>query len=120
MNSRRNAEEPLEGGMALDELTEQEREIALRCLRLVATSQIVDDEELQTVTGFDRQELQEIERILAAASEVDEVALRAIGQCLNSVTGYPHGKDALIEKELGTRMKEIDQLAAKWFAKSAK
>ncbi len=105
--------------MAFESLTNEERHLAIRAVWLVATTSVIDDDDLQTVTGFNRQELLEVYgEVAKAASKYDEEAIRAVGQCLNNLTGYPHHQDAFVEQGLGCSMNDLAKLTDKWFGRS--
>ncbi len=106
--------------MALENLTGPEKQVALRAVRLLATTNVIEDDELFTVTGFERHELLDIHRLLEnGRGEHDEKTTRAVGQSLNSLAGYPHQQDATVEKELGCSMDDLARLADKWFGRAS-
>jgi len=105
--------------MTFERLTIEERQLAIRAVWLVATTDVIDGEDLQTVTGFERQELLVLHGDIAnAGGSCDEEAIRAVGQCLNSLTGYPHRGDAQVEKGLGCSMSDLSKLTDRWFGEN--
>ncbi len=75
----------------IDGLTPDESRIAIACLRAIAEGpwfppgDVAEDQELQTILSFTRDELSEIHKRLLDEVSPDKDAMRAIGQCVLTV-----------------------------------
>lgn len=104
--------------MQLHDLSEPEKRIALAAVAAIVAGPFLDDEEFQTVLGFERQELRDIHADMLSGRD-DAETTRAIGQSLNNLIGYPHGRALLVEKMVGCRMADLEAFADKWFGKES-
>ncbi|CAG0968013.1 hypothetical protein PLCT2_01166 [Planctomycetaceae bacterium] len=101
-------------------LTPDEWRIAIACVRAIVEGPWFSpddpgaDQELETVLSFTRAELREIYKQLCADVKPDNRMLRAIGQCLNSVCGFPAPKGSA-GRWVATNESELEALCDKWF-----
>jgi hypothetical protein len=104
--------------MDFERLTQRERALAVGAVQALCEGSFIGDAELQTVSGFARWELENVLRQLEGGGKPDELAVRAIGQCLNNLTGYPHEMEREVGQLLGCSMKELEALTSKWFGRT--
>lgn len=101
-------------------LNADESRIAIACVRAIAEGpwfppgDPAEDQELQTVLGFTREELREIHKRLLAETPPDQSAMDAIGQCLNNLTGFPAPAGSA-SRWVAAQEQEVEALCDKWF-----
>ena len=80
--------------MPLSALSDREREIVHRCLRVVADDEtfFADDGEFQTIFGLTRHEFIQIANRWPELDERIADVTVAIGNARNNLLGYPHGR----------------------------
>jgi hypothetical protein len=75
--------------MPLANLTEQEREVVLECLRASVTGPFFPMWEFSTLFGLDHQEVSDIAFGPLPLDDMNENVKLAINNALNTLTGYP-------------------------------
>jgi hypothetical protein len=73
-------------------------------IRLLATSDLIDDWEFQTVVGESREEMQ---ARLPVSNPVSAEDLRTGIVALGNLLGYPRGRMAMVEREMGRNEAEL-------------
>ena len=98
----------------LNGLTPDERELVRRSLVAAVEGPYFPDWEFQTLFGVKRAEVADVVRKWPAVDESRDVARLAIDNALANLLGYPHGRTAQLESELGVTTARLEQVFTKW------
>ena len=74
-------------------LTDADREILGRCLKVAAAGRIFEDPEFHALFGLHRSEVGTISVNWPDVDETDPDVDLAVNNTLTNLLGYPHGKD---------------------------
>ncbi len=100
--------------MALSELSHQERDLLLRCLRAAAEGPFFPDWEFHTLFGLQRSQVADIAALWPQIDDSDENVRLAIHNSFANLLGYPHDKREVIRELIGEPCDEIERVFSKW------
>lgn len=100
--------------MPLTALTEEEREIVLRCLRAAASGPFFEDDEFFTLFGVSRSELRAVIGAWPNVDESEEAVHLSINNSLVNLAGYVHGFD--LHKHVEANANELLRILLRWQA----
>ena len=106
--------------LVIDGLSADESRVAIACVRAIAEGPWFppgdngEDQELQTLVGFTRDELREIHKRLLDEIMPDKNAMRAIGQCVLTVV-HGFGMSADVPRWVAASVQVVEALCDKWF-----
>ena len=101
--------------MTLAELTNQEREIVHRCLRVAADDPaFFPDWEFHTLFGVTRPEFVALVDQWPALDESSEDVRAAISNAMNNLLGYPHGQEKRWSSLFEFSTDDLLRVFAKW------
>lgn len=99
--------------MALENLTDEEKDLVRRCLVACADGPFFEDAEFATLFGMTRDELRAvIGRAPWPAPAAREVVV-AISSAFGNLLGHPHRRDEQLA-EHGVTRAQIEQLSQRW------
>lgn len=107
--------------LVIDGLSADESRVAIACVRAIAEGPWFppgndgEDQVLQTVIGFTREQLREIHRRLLQEAAPTKETMRAIGQCLNNVARFP-APDGSAARWVAASREDVEALCNKWFS----
>lgn len=107
--------------LVIDGLSADESRVAIACVRAIAEGPWFppgdngEDQELQTVVGFTREQLRAIYRRLLEEATPGKGTMDAIGQCLNNVARFP-APDGSAARWVAACREDVDALCIKWFS----
>ena len=97
--------------MPLENLTRREKGILHRCLKCVASGEIIlHDQEFPTIMGVSVLEFLDVLNAWPHLDERDERVRVGVSNAMNNLIGYPHGKEDLLPYP----RKTISRVFAKW------
>ena len=113
----------------LERTSNRDRQIIGECLRaLVDGPFIPEDDELHTVTGVSRRELGLVAKAWPDIRKEQSdwkpnyellnfisLSAHAVGQTLNNLTGYPHGKEREWPDYISVSKQEVAMVCGRWF-----
>ncbi|MBP9891999.1 MAG: hypothetical protein KBG84_08825 [Planctomycetes bacterium] len=73
-----------------------------------------DDDELKTIVGFHRSELQRIHARVSSGQTPDDEAKRAINNCLLNLVHYPGAERSEVPRWLAASFEDVEALYEKW------
>ena len=100
--------------MVLNALSPDERELVRRSLVAAIEGPYFPDSEFQTLFGVTRAVVADVVRQWPAVDESRDIARLAINNALANLLGYPHGRTAQLERELGVTTARLEQVFTKW------
>ncbi len=96
-------------------ISKEEFSILKLCLIEISSGPYIDDIEFPTVTGFTKDD---VVLLIGRWSEdnFDKQDIRMIGNCLNELTGFPHGMHQRLEGNINCSMENLISLQDKFYA----
>ena len=104
--------------MSLEQLSENERQIVLECLRAAYEGPFFPDEEFHTIFGLYRAEIGEV---ISSWPDIDESQLNvklAINNAMNNLLGYPHRRQDVWAEYISVTAEEVYRVFSKWRGES--
>lgn len=102
-------------------LSDLDRDHIRRALKAAVSGPYFPEWEIQTLTGFEREELAAVlaewpHAVVTSAwnTDPDEVQRVAVSNVLDNLLGYPHGEEKRLEAELGFGSQELLRLLVAW------
>lgn len=101
--------------MGLEHLTVEERGFVRLCLKAATEGPFFPEWEFGTLFGLTRDEVRSVWSSWPTTLDPgDEVARRAINNCLANLLGYPHGEQEAWDRLISASRDEVARVYAKW------
>lgn len=101
--------------MSLKNLTAEERELVLRCLRASVEGPFFEDVGFHTLFGLTRAEVAGVAANWSTIDECEEAVGLAINNSMGNLIGYPHEVDAQeAQSWIGADWHEVERVFNKW------
>jgi hypothetical protein len=93
--------------MAVESLTAEEKLLIGRCLYEAANGEYFPDWEFQTLIGVDRQEVRKAASSWLTNEVIPDEVMDTTRVVLNNLLGYPHGREADLERATGVNAEKV-------------
>jgi hypothetical protein len=100
-------------GMTNNELTIKENELVGRCLYEAANGEYFPSWEFDTLIGADRAAVRRVASSWLTDQRISDAELGVTLSVLNNLLGYPHGREAELERAIGAQVSEVKSLFAR-------
>lgn len=100
--------------MALQDLTPDEQQIVLDCLKASVEGPFFPKWEFSTLFGLSREEVRSVIQKWPVDDTSDEVAARAINNAMNNLLGYPHQEKEAWYQYISVSQEEVHATLEKW------
>jgi|SRR5262245_10344975 len=102
--------------MALAKMTASDRRILFECLTAAARGPFFSDADLCILFGIDRRELLGIVACIPHLDDSERSVRRAIGNTLNNLLRYPHGREPEWSSWISVTPAAVEQVESRWRA----
>jgi hypothetical protein len=111
--------------VSLEELSEAERTVVMKCVRAAAEGPFISEWEFHTLIGLERHQVADVALQWPCLDEAEERVQLAINNSMNTLLLWfgweeedPEDADRLLQEWTGASAADIDRIFAKWRAKA--
>jgi len=100
--------------MALNDLSEDEKNIVFECLKASAEGPFFPEWEFHLLFGINREDIVQILSQLPDIDEQNEKVVLAVNNSMNNLTGYPHNCQNVWSSYISVSPADVSRIFNKW------